>query len=150
MQKQRGDLPELAFGGFLVVLAAVALVATSALKPGSAADMGPGYVPRGLASIILAFGVLLVGRAFLVARRPLPGTRLRPLLMILAALAVFAVLLPRVGLVFTALATVACATPAASDWRWRESVPFAVALAAVSVFLFVHGLGLPVPVWPRW
>jgi hypothetical protein len=70
--------------------------------------------------------------------------------MILAALAVFAVLLPRLGLVFTTLATVVCATPAAADWRWRETVPFAVILAALSVFLFVKGLGLPVPVWPRW
>jgi hypothetical protein len=150
MQKQRGDAPELVFGGFLIVLAAVALLATSALKPGTAADMGPGYVPRALAWIIMGFGAILVGRGLVASRRRLPGTTLRPLTMILAALALFAVLLPRVGLVLTTLATVACATPAASDWRWRETIPFAVVLAAASVFLFVKGLGLPVSVWPRW
>jgi hypothetical protein len=150
MQKQRGDVPELAFGGFLVGLAAIALLATTSLKPGTAADMGPGYVPRALAWIIMGFGGILVARGLVAARRRFAGTRLRPLAMILAALALFAILLPKVGLVFTTLATVACSTPAASDWRWRESVPFAVILAALSVFLFVNGLGLPVPVWPRW
>ena len=52
----RVDVKELAFGLFLIALALVAFGSTSALNVGTAADMGPGYVPRTLAWIILGFG----------------------------------------------------------------------------------------------
>ncbi|MBS1117723.1 MAG: hypothetical protein H6Q87_2107, partial [candidate division NC10 bacterium] len=47
-------------------------------------------------------------------------------------------------------ATLACSTFAVSDFRWRESLLFAVVLTAFTVLLFVNGLGLPLAVWPRW
>jgi hypothetical protein len=146
----RGDRPALAFAIFLVVLAAVALYGTRTLTIGTAASMGPGYVPRALAWIIMAFGVAIGLGGLLSPRRPLPAFNLRPLGSVLVSLAIFALLLPKGGLVLATLGTMACATFATADYRWRESVVFAVIITAFTVLLFVNGLGLPLSVWPRW
>jgi hypothetical protein len=150
MGKQRGNIPDLAFGGFLVLLAIVALVGTRTLSIGTAADMGPGYVPRALAWIILGFGLTIGVSGFLAKHRPVPDFKLRPIVSVLVSLAVFAALLTKGGLVLATLGTMACSTLAAPDYKWRESVIFAIVITAFTVLLFVNGLGLPLSVWPRW
>jgi len=148
--KQRGNAPDIAFGAFLVLLALVALWETRGLNNGTAASMGPGYVPRALAWILMGFGLAIGVGGFLAKRCTLPRFDLRSLLMVLLSLAVFAVLLPKGGLALATLGTLACSTLAISDFRWRESLIFAVTLTAFTVLLFVNGLGLPLAVWPRW
>ncbi|MBM4314485.1 MAG: tripartite tricarboxylate transporter TctB family protein [Deltaproteobacteria bacterium] len=150
MLKSRGDIPGIAFGGFLIFLAIVALTETWNLATGTAEDMGPGYVPRALSFIIMAFGLVIAGRSLIAGRRPLPAIKLRPILSVLLSLAVFALLLPRGGLALATLATMACSTFATADFKWRESLIFAVIITAFTVLLFVYGLGLPLSVWPRW
>jgi hypothetical protein len=150
MPKSRGDIPGAAFGGFLILLAIVALVETRNLSMGTAKDMGPGYVPRALAFIIMGFGFVIAGRGFFAKFRPLPAVKPRPLLSVLASLAVFALLLPRGGLALATMATMACSTFSTADYKWRESIIFAVIITAFTVLLFVRGLGLPLSVWPRW
>lgn len=150
MRKSRGDIPSAAFGGFLILLAIIALTETGNLSMGTAADMGPGYVPRTLAFIIMAFGLVIAGRGFFAKHRSLPAIKLRPILSVLVSLAVFALLLPRGGLAVATLATMAGSTFSTADYQWRESVIFAVIITAFTVLLFVYGLGLPLSVWPRW
>ena len=65
----RVDVKELAFGLFLIALALVAFGSTSTLSVGTAADMGPGFVPRTLAWIILGFGAAFCVTSLLKARR---------------------------------------------------------------------------------
>ena len=150
MPKSRGDIPGMAFGGFLVLLAIVALAETWNLSNGSAEDMGPGYVPRALALLIMGFGLVIAGRGFFAKRQPLPPIKLRPIISVLVSLALFALILPKGGLAVATLATMACSTFATADFKWRESVLFAILITAFTVLLFVYGLGLPLSVWPRW
>lgn len=145
---RRGNAPDIAFGAFLILLALVALWETRALAIGTAADMGPGYVPRALAWIIMGFGLSFSASGIRARRRAMPRFDLRSFLMVLLSLAVFAVLLPKAGLVLATFGTLACSTFAVSDFRWRESLLFAVILTAFTVLLFVNGLGLPLAVWP--
>jgi hypothetical protein len=147
--RARIDLPDLAFGLFLVAVGAIGLATTAELTIGRASDMGPGYVPRGLAMLVLLLGAGLAVRAMVAQRQPFPAVQLRPLLLISAALGLFAVLLPVAGLAIAALATIICAGIAATDTRPVEIVLFAVALTAFAVVLFVIALGMPVAIWPR-
>jgi hypothetical protein len=149
-RNQHGNAPDIAFGAFLILLAVVALWETRALKIGSAADMGPGYVPRALAWIIMGFGMVFTASGLRARRRAMPRFDIRSFLMVLLSLAVFALLLPKGGLVLATLGTLACSTFAVPDFRWRESLAFALVLTAFTVLLFVNGLGLPLAVWPRW
>jgi hypothetical protein len=96
----------------------------------------------------MAYGVVLGVRAAFTGRQPFPEVAWRPLLLISAAVALFAVLLPRAGLALTSLAVVICAGFASYDVRLKENALLAVALALFAVVLFVAVLGLPIPVWP--
>ena len=68
----RGNIPDLAFAAFLVALGAFAFALASDLTVGTAAAMGPGYVPRGLAGIIVVYGVVLGLRAAFTGRQAFP------------------------------------------------------------------------------
>ena len=142
------NVPDLAFATFLVALGALALTLARELSVGTAAAMGPGYVPRGLAIIIMIYGAVLGLRALVSGSQPFPGIEWRPLLLISASVALFAILLPFAGLALSSFAIVVCAGFAAYDVRMRENVIAALLLAAFSVVLFVTALGLPIPIWP--
>lgn len=142
------NVPDLAFAAFLIGLGALAFALASPLSVGTAAAMGPGYVPRGLSILIMVYGVVLGGRALFSGSVAFPGIEMRPLLLILGSVALFAVVLPFAGLAITSFALVLCAGFAAYDVRVRENVIAAVTLAAFAVVLFVMVLGLPIAVWP--
>jgi hypothetical protein len=145
----RLNIPDLAFAAFLVALGALAFALASELSVGTAASMGPGYVPRGLSLLIMVYGAVLGVRAAFTGQQPFPDIAWRPLLLVSAAVALFAVLLPLGGLAMTSLAVVICAGFASYDVRFKENAVLAVALALFAVVLFVAVLGLPIPVWPR-
>ncbi len=147
--RARVDVPDLAFATFLVALGALAFALAGELTVGTAAAMGPGYVPRALALLIMVYGLVLGLRAAFAGRQPMPPVAWRPLLLVLAAVGLFAILLPVIGLALTSVAVVVCAGCAAYDVRLRENVLLAVALAAFAVLLFVSALGLPIAIWPR-
>lgn len=144
----RVNVPDLAFAVFLIALGALAFSLASQLTMGSAAAMGPGYVPRGLAVIIMIYGAVLGVRALFSGALPFPSIELRPLLLLSAAVALFAVLLPVAGLAVTSFVVVLCAGYAAYDVRLRENVLAALVLAAFASILFVSVLGLPIKVLP--
>lgn len=145
----RINVPDLAFGVFLIAVGAFAWTLVADLPVGSATSMGPGYVPRGLALIIATFGLVQSGRALLAPFAPFPAVALRPLLLIGASVAAFALLLRVAGLAITSVAVIVIAGLAAYDVRLRENVLLALGLAVFSVALFVFGLGLPIPIWPQ-
>lgn len=146
--RSRVNVPDLAFAAFLVGLGAFAFALAAELPVGSATSMGPGYVPRGLALLIMGFGIVMGGRTLLVARQAFPAIEWRPLLLISASVAVFAILLPFAGLALTSVAVILCAGFASYDVRHAENVVLALGLAAFTVVLFVLALGLPIPIWP--
>ena len=143
----RVDFKDFAFGTFLIALALIAFGATGSLTIGTAADMGPGFVPRALAWIILAFGVTFLVTGFAQARAPIPAPAWRPLAAILASIALFAVLFAKLGLIVACVGAVVVAGAATSPVRWLQLVAFGVVIAAFSALLFVKGLGLPFRLW---
>jgi hypothetical protein len=144
----RVDFKDLAFALFLIALALIAFGATGSLAVGTASDMGPGFVPRALAWIILAFGVGFLVTGFAKARAPIPLPAWRPLAAILASIALFAVLFAKLGLIAACVGAVVVAGTATSPVRWLQILAFGVAIAAFSALLFVKGLGLPFKLWP--
>lgn len=140
--------PELAFGAFLVGIGALVLVAGRDLAVGTAADMGPGWVPRTLALVIVASGVAQLGMSLIRGPHPMPAFSWRPLLAILLAGAAFAIALPTLGLVAGVIAGMMVAAAAAPPLRLTECLLVGVAIAVFSALLFVKGLGLPLKLWP--
>ena len=150
MNARRTDWQDLLFGVFLIAVAGIALVSTRTLTGGTAADMGPGYVPRAIAIMLLAFGLWFGIRGL---RRPFVGiapVRLQSLLAITASVAVFALTATRFGLALSSFAAILIASLATREARPVETVLFALGLTTAAVLLFVKALALPVPIWPGW
>jgi hypothetical protein len=133
----------IAFGAATVVLA-------RDYPLGSAARMGPGYFPTLLGVLLAGIGVLVLLKSLTSAAGGEVG-RLHPwlLLRVLLAVAAFALLLNPLGLVATAVVVVLLAASAGHEFRMREALIGAAALALLSYLLFVWGLNQPIPVWPR-
>jgi hypothetical protein len=148
MEKQRFDHSDLALGIFLAAVAIGAFIATRRLSFGSAADMGPGYMPRMIAAGLLGFGLYFIVKSLRAPARRIDPVKLRPLIGILVAVGIFAFLVVKAGLALAALATIIIAGFASSETRPLENIVFGTALAAAAVMLFVKALSLPVPIWP--
>jgi hypothetical protein len=127
---------------------------------GTAARMGPGYLPALLGGLLGALGAAIMFKSldFAAVAREREAWRpdlwqavvrvLRPLIVIAGGLIAFSYLLPRYGLVAAVVALVLIITFADYKPRYLLAVPLAVGLAAVAVLIFVRGLGIPMRVWP--
>ncbi|BAT58143.1 tripartite tricarboxylate transporter TctB family protein [Variibacter gotjawalensis] len=144
----RINAPDLAFWLFLIAVGAFSYWLASDLAVGSTTHMGPGYVPRGLAIIIMLFGAVMSVRALFAGGAPFPTVVIRPLIFVGASVAIFALLLPIAGLALTSVAVVLCAGAASHDVKFRENILLALGLSAFAVALFILALGLPLSIWP--
>jgi len=131
----------IAFGGAACVIALDYAM-------GTAARMGPGYFPRVLGLMLCALGALLVLRSFKLQGAPLSFPTFKPLAIVLASVLLFGLVVNKVGLVIATLLLVLVASTASHEYRWRESIVAAIALAVFVVVAFRYGLGLQLPTWP--
>lgn len=148
MNARRTDWQDLLFGLFLIIVAGIALVATRKLSGGTAADMGPAYMPRAIAIMLLGFGLWFSIRGFTRPYLGIAPVLVRPLLAITASVAVFALSASRFGLALSSFAAILIASFATREAKPVESVVFALALSTAAVLLFIKVLALPVPIWP--
>jgi hypothetical protein len=116
---------------------------------GTPARMGPGFFPTILGGILAALGLSLALPALFRNGEPLTFPGLRPMLAILTAIVVFALLLAPLGFVIAAAALILIAGLADPDLRPIESAGLTLFLIAFSVVIFVVALGLPMNLWPN-
>ncbi|MEJ2802501.1 tripartite tricarboxylate transporter TctB family protein [Comamonas sp. BIGb0124] len=141
---------EVLAGLFVLLLGLVCLAAVGDLDIGSASEMGPGYVPRALAWMLIAAGTgMALVAALRTAPEALPALVLRPLLVISLSVLLFGAMVDRLGIVLAVVVSTAVASLASPISRRRETPLLCAALAALSALAFVKGLGLAIPIWPR-
>ena len=118
---------------------------------GSAVRMGPAYFPTVLGAMQLLLGIVIFVRAFLskVENGAVNKLHLRPLLIILGAVVLFAVLLKPAGLVIAIFALIMVSAFGGNDFRFKEMLFLTVVLVIGSVAVFYYGLGLPFNLWPE-
>jgi hypothetical protein len=137
-------------GALFAMVGALGLFLARNLAMGTAVRMGPGYVPRVLAGLVVAFGVVIMLRGLAGGAAAIERGRLRPLAVVLVAIVVFALLIDRAGLIAAAVALTLISRWAGSEHRPAEALFFAIVLALASAALFVGLLGLPYRLWPAW
>lgn len=119
---------------------------------GTLSRMGPGFFPMVMSAALIGTGAVLVARSLVVSGEPIePIERIAlwPQLLILAGIVAFGLLIERVGLAVSVIAVALISGVAARGLRWFELAALALAMSALSVALFVHLLGQPIPVWVR-
>lgn len=121
-------------GGLLTLaLAAGVLVESSQYGRGTILRMGPGYFPTVLGVLLLALGAALTARGLWRHGEPMAAPRLRPLILVAAAVSLFALVLPTFGLAPAIVLLVVVSAHASPVRR-----PFAIALLAVGLTVFAY------------
>jgi hypothetical protein len=118
---------------------------------GTASQMGPGFMPALLGLVLMVLGLVIAGGSLVIRGPRVEPVYWRPLVCIVGALLLFALLIEQAGL---ALTTVLVVLVAGSGYRQRISWAWlgvlAVGMAALAVGLFIHGLKQPIPAWWSW
>lgn len=120
---------------------------------GTSARPGPGYFPFGLGILLALLGGLVLFKALTLESEngdKIGDVAWKPLLVIVAAIAVFGFALPRLGLVLTLPLLVGIASLAGDEFKLREVLINATVLTALSWVVFIWGLGLVIPTWPTF
>lgn len=117
---------------------------------GSAARMGPAYFPTLLGGLMAVVGGAVFLRSFVLKGEKMASFPLRLLFFITVSLLVFGYLLKPIGLVLALLCLVVMSAFAGHEFRLREALLLTLVLIALSVLVFVKGLGLPFPLWPKF
>ena len=118
---------------------------------GSSARPGPGYFPFGLGILLALMGALVLFKALTLESEggdPIGAVAWRPLLIIVAAIVMFGLALPRLGLACTLPLLITLSALASSEFRWRDVLISSVVLTIGSWAIFILGLKLTIPLWP--
>lgn len=117
---------------------------------GTAREMGPGYFPLLLGSLLTFFGIVVLVNAVrssaIVTRIKRP--ELRVIVLIFGSVALFGLLLNRMGLVVTVPCVVVLSSLASHEFSWKAAAVSSVVLGAFCIAVFHYALGLPLPVLP--
>lgn len=115
---------------------------------GTSVRMGPAYFPTMLGGILAVIGLAILIQSFISTGPAVPKFYFRPLILIVLATVLFGILLKPLGLVLSVAVLVGIGAFGGFEFKAKEVVILYVVLAIFSVWVFVKGLGLPIPVWP--
>jgi len=160
---------DLAGGLFLLALAALGFAGGFNLPTGTLSGIGSGLMPKAVAVLVGAFGVLLIAQAFLHDGDSLERWHVRGPVFVLGGVLVFAMLvrgstlniggffgipllasvkIQQLGLIVAGPLAVIISSFAAKDTRPVEVVVFSVVVTLLCGLLFKELLSLPIPFDP--
>lgn len=118
---------------------------------GSSARPGPAYFPFGLGVLLAILGGMVLFKALTIESEggdPIGAVAWKPLLVLVGAILMFGVALPRLGMAITLPVLITLSAMAGDEFRWRDALINSVVLTVGSWAVFVWGLNLVIPVWP--
>jgi Tripartite tricarboxylate transporter TctB family len=120
---------------------------------GTSARPGPGYFPFGLGILLSILGAMVLFKALTIETED--GEKVghfpwRPLIVILASVAMFGFLLPRLGMLITLPLLILVSSWASDEFSLKAAVINAVVLVTMSWLIFIKGLSLTIPLLPTF
>ena len=137
---------------FMAVGIAFAWGATS-YSFGASARPGPGYFPFGLGVLLALLGALILFSALTIETddgEPVGAIAWRPIGILTAAVVLFGLALPSLGMVVALPLLIIVSSLAGDEFHWGEAIVNSVVLTAGSWFIFIWGLNLTIPLWPSF
>lgn len=110
---------------------------------GSALRMGPGYFPRILGGILIAFGLYVGVRGLMKPERVEGVWGWKPLAIITIAFWVYGWMMDRAGFVPSLVVLIVLAAAAGREFRLKEVAVLTVVLVLFAYGVFIRGLGMP-------
>ena len=140
-------------GLMFVVVGIIFAVGATNYSMGTSARPGAGYFPLLLSIIMAILGAIVLFKSLTIESPggdPIGSIAWKPLLIIVAAIAIFGILLERLGLFITVPILIIISSLAGDEFRWRGVLISAVVLTLGSWAVFILGLKLTIPLWPRF
>jgi len=117
---------------------------------GTAIKMGPGYFPTILGGLLVAIGVISMIRSFIVAGTPVGAFVFKGLALVTISVLVFGFILRGLGLAIALPLLVIISAYGSTQFRWRPTLLMAAGMTIFCVFVFLKGLGIPLPIIGPW
>ena len=135
-----------------LVIGVIFFVGSYSYSMGTAARMGPGYFPRSLGAILAVLGVVisavgLKNQAAWAATNGI-GWTWTPVILVTAAVVLFGLALPSLGIVAAIIVLIALSGYAAHDKNYRELAMISVIMCLFCAAVFVYGLKLQMKLFP--
>lgn len=142
------DFPDLLAGVVMMGLGALGLWAGRDLTFGSAAMMGPGYLPSVISGMLLLIGAFVLMKSFSRGSARIDDVNVKPLIILVIAIAGFAFAGERLGFVISTVWLILIGSLADQESKWREILISTAVLTTLGALLFIYGLGVQMPIWP--
>lgn len=137
------------FAGVIFLLFGLCAVLMGRGYPvGTARNMGAGYFPVVLGALLVLLGTVISIKSLMIAGEKLENIGLRPMLLVLLAIGVFAGSVDSLGIVAATILMTVIGAAASPESRWREVVVLTLVLLGLAVGAFTYGLGLPFKLLP--
>jgi hypothetical protein len=137
------------FSGLALIAVGIAIAWMSqAYQMGTLRRMGPAFLPTLIGAILTLIGVIILAGAG-SRQSQLPKLLLRPVFLILAAIAFWALTIEFLGLVPSTFGLVIIAAAASPGFRWLQALLTALVATLFAYVVFIAGLGMPIPVLGR-
>ncbi|HJV64044.1 MAG TPA: tripartite tricarboxylate transporter TctB family protein [Albitalea sp.] len=140
-------------GLMFIVVGVVFAVGARYYPLGSSARPGPGYFPLLLSVIMAILGAIVLFKALTIETEggdPIGPIAWKPLVIIVAAIAIFGATITRLGMVAAIPILIFISSLAGDEFHWRDVLINAVVLTIASWLIFIVGLKLTIPLWPSF
>ena len=117
---------------------------------GTANKMGPGYFPTILGGLLLVIGVISVIRSFVIPGSPIGAFAFKGLVLVTVSVVAFGFVVRGLGLAIALPILVIISAYGSTQFRWRPTFVMAAGLTIFCVFVFLKGLGIPLPIIGPW
>ncbi len=140
---------DLAAGLLFAAVGLATCYAASRYDLGSAARMGPGFMPMIIGCALALFGGIAILQSMLKASEEIGTVELGPVVLVFAGVLMFAMVMERAGFLIAIAVLVVLSRLAGDERRPVEIALLALALALLGAAIFVGGLGMPLRLRPR-
>ncbi|HET9642497.1 MAG TPA: tripartite tricarboxylate transporter TctB family protein [Burkholderiaceae bacterium] len=140
-------------GLMFIVTGIVFAVGALSFSFGTSARPGPGYCPFGLGILMAILGAVVLFKALTIEVEggdPVGSIAWKPLIVIVAAVALFGVTLPRLGMAISLPLLVVMVSLAGDEFHWKDVLVNCIVLTVGSWAIFILGLKLIIPLWPTF
>ena len=142
------------FSGLMfLVVGVVFAVGSTNYSMGTSARPGAGYFPLILSVIMAILGAVVLFKSLTIETEggdPVGAFAWRPLIVIVASIAVFGVALPRLGMFATIPLLIIMVSFAGDEFSWKGVIANCIVLTAGSWVIFIWGLNLTIPLMPAF
>ena len=140
-------------GLMFIVVGVIFAVGATNYSMGSSAKPGAGYFPLILSVLMAILGGVVLFKSLTIETEggdPIGDIAWRPLLVIVASIAVFGLALPRLGMFATIPLLIVMVSFAGDEFNWKGVVANSIVLTLFSWVVFIWGLSLTIPLKPAF